>query len=500
MPKTKRLKLVKDAELAVAGTKEWRETVPVHLRAPLAKALSAMENNDMANALKWFGECAKIEPFSKPVLYFGGQCASQAYSTLKGENPNSPNLPQWRDIAETLTRAAFQVAPDDAIACHNVGRFLQDTDQDDEAAEFYRHALMLNPKLVETWGNLGTLLYQRGDVALAWEAWERCISLPPRVPSGSLTQSYIHLRKGDYIKGWQAYGERWNDIFFQRSYGRRNDLGPDHWLGGKLPKNHRLLVHGEQGLGDHVQFARYLPVLIEQGYNVVGLETRAVLKRWMEASFPDVPVFVRDGGPLPGFTHHVSSMDLPRILGTTLETIPPPIRPDVGESLWHGMRNGVTPRLSENYCVGIAWEGAKGNPADSLRSIPAEHLGILADIPGVTWVSLQFSPDAALTGRAWLGKNFIDGTEGCSDTLDTAHVMRRCDFIICVDTLTAHMAGTLGMPTWILHRFAREWRFLDAGKDCPWYPTARSLTQSAPGDWPGLLRSVRTELERMANG
>lgn len=484
-----------ESGISVVGTKRWNETVPVHLREPLAKALSFMEQNDLGQALWWFGECMQRMPAigweaqAKPVLYFGGQMAAQGYFSLKSREPHHPQLAEWRQMALDLVTAAYEAAPDDPVARHNAGRFLQDCGDDAAAIAHYRHTLLLDSTQVETWGNLGTALYQQGDPAEAWRCWDRCVSLDAEMASGRLSQAYIWLRKGEYQKGWAAYNDRWKDLVFQREYGRQAQLGPQHWLGEPLPKSHRLFLHGEQGLGDHIQFARYVPLLLERGINLVGLETRAVLSRWMEASFPDLPIFRRDETPLPSFTHHCSTLDLPGILGATLETIPPPIAPS--------LRAAFDPRDDRTLRAGIAWEGAKGNPADDIRSIPPEHLIHLSDISGVTWVNLQFAPDASMTARAWLGKNVVDGTEGCRDTLDTAAVMRGLDLVICVDTATAHLAGTLGTPTWVLHRYCREWRWLDQGEASPWYPSIRSLTQPKPGDWTSLLQQVRAELETM---
>ena len=205
-----------------------------------------------------------------------------------------------------------------------MGRFLQDDQDDVQAVECYRAALKVEPHRVETWGNLGTALYQLGDVEGGWHAWRRCLEETPESPSGALSQAYIHLREGRYPEGWALFNERWGDAEFYRGYGRK-EFGRPMWTGEKLKAGDGLLVHGEQGLGDHVQFARYVRVLLEQGYPVVGLETRAVLKQWMVKAFPEIAVYARDVDPLPRFSHHVSLMSLPGILGTTLETVPLPV-------------------------------------------------------------------------------------------------------------------------------------------------------------------------------
>lgn len=491
--------------VSVVGTKEWREHVPSALQEPLGKALHAMDTNDLPQAMYWFGVCFQLVPDeprlengamrlvpgsgAKPILYFGSQVAAQAYFTRRGrEHVPQAELDEWYQLTRSLMEGAVEVSPQDPVPMHNLGRFFDDCFETDKAIACYRRALSMNAELVESWGNLGTALYNEGRTTEAWDAWNQCLRLTPALPSGWLAQSYISLRKGDYIRGWSAFQHRWRDLVFKRDYGRSEQLGGIHWHGEPLPPTHRLLIHGEQGLGDHVQFARYLPLLQAQGYNVVGLETRAVLKRWMEAAFPDIPIFARDVDTLPPLTHHASSMDLPFLFATTLETVPPVIAPRDRPSRGLPVPAGTRP-------VGLAWAGAKGNPADHLRSIPTEALGVLADIPGVTWVGLLFHPDAPMIGRAWLGERFVDGTAGCRDTLDTAAVMDSLEHIYTVDTLTAHLAGTLGRPTTVLHRFCPEWRWTtDLGSRSPWYPTITNRVVPAPGAWRDLLEQIRCEL------
>lgn len=510
MAKTKKLKVqnggnptVPDDGVAVIGTKAWRSSVPLHLQKPLAKALRAMDENDIPNACIFFGECMNLcqsEHEAKPILFFGAQVTGQRWMELRGAAPDHPHIKEWMGLTEMLLRGAVEYFPEDAVPSHNLGRFLQDTGRPEEALAIYRHVMLLDPTQVETYGNAADLYYQAGDRAKAYELWEKAVSLETDKASGRLSQAYYWLRTGQYEKGWAAFNDRWKDLVFVRGYGRQKELGGIHWQGEPLKRGESLFLHGEQGLGDHIQFARYIPVLAERGVTVCGLETRGVLKRWMEASFPDLPIFARDVDDRPSFTHHCSTMDLPGVLGTTVETVPPPVAPGIGplkrlEDVHHNVDFGDI----EGLAVGIAWEGAKGNAADNIRSIPHEQLIHLADIPGVTWVSLQFGENAALIGRSWLGKNFVDGTDGCTDFLDTAAVMRGLDLIVTVDTSTAHAAATLGCETWILHRFAREWRWSDSGERTPWYPAARLFTQSAPNDWRELLLRVRAELEAKAN-
>lgn len=476
----------KNDGVATVGTDKWREVVPKHIQEPLKKALTAMEANDYKTALYWFGVCAEKEPFSRPVLYFGATCASAAYFGLRGAGTDVPPhlLDGWRECAETLTKAAYEVAPDDAVACHNVGRFIQDCGKDAEAVEYYRRAAQIDPGQVETWANWGTALAQLGDKVKANEYWDRAIHLEPRHASGMMAQAYIHLRRGNFSDGWRLFESRWRDIEFVRGYGRK-DLGERIWHGEPLKDGESVLFHGEQGLGDHVQFARFVREAKDRGINVFGMETRATLKRWMANAMPDIDIYVRDHDKPTGYTHHASFMSLPYLLGTTVETIPSPIAPHI-----------AMPKRFEGDTrkVGIAWHGAAGNPADIYRSVPHDKLVRLVPTKNVTWVNLQYDPNADLRLRAWLGNDCINGLEGCNDVYDTAQVVAGLDMVVCVDTLTAHMAGSLGVPTLMLNRYNAEWRWGTSDREISWYPSLTQIHQTAPMDWDAALDAVVARL------
>ena len=146
--------------------------------------------------------------------------------------------------------------------------------------------------------------------------------------------------------------------------------------------------------------------------------------------------------------------------------------------------------------VGLAWCGAIGNPSDTVRSVPDHLLAMLRGLD-VDWVSVQFTPAAGMYARAWLGDDIEDATDTCKDVLDTAKVLMTCDLVLTVDTLTAHIAGSLGLPTIVLHRFDREWRWYEASPETTiWYPGMQQWTQSRPNAWEPLLERVRVLLAR----
>ncbi len=464
--------------------------VPPNIKRPLLAALDAVDAGDMVTALSKFGECAAIDPTNKAVLYFGSDAAQKAYFHLRFADPPpaASLVSRWRAAAFTLSLAACEADPQDPVPAHNLARFIHDDGDDKGCVEWYRQALSLKRDFVESWGNLGTALYSEGHVEEAEACWTKCVTFETDQPSGLTSQAYVWLRRGDYARGWAALNARWSDPTFLAGYARK-DLPGQMWTGQPLRKRDQLYVHGEQGLGDHVQFARYLPILIEQGYPVCGLETRAPLKTWMEACLPEVPIYVRDVDEKPHITHHVSLMSLPGILG--LSDFPPPLKPDVPRAT-----KDISPRPLR---VGLLWRGTTGNMADFQRSIPVEKLEALSGMSGVTWVPLQYDPSGAagLQASLWIGDN-VEQAPPYDDVLGLAKVMMGLDMVVAVDTLGAHVSGSLGVPTLMLHRFCREWRWGQHTARTDWYPSVTNITCPKPYDWDGVLAEVRETLGRQS--
>lgn len=464
------------------------------LAKPLEKALRASEAGDLPTALWEFGECVKIDPLNKAVLYFAAESVQRAYFLFKMTQPppDPDKVAYYRQGVNALLEGMAEAYPDDPVALHNAGRFIQDDGNEVGSIPWYQKALRLRREQVESWGNMGAALYATGDIVQAEACWSKCVAFEAENASGSLAQAYVWLRRGDYLRGWPALNDRWRDPTFTATYGRK-DLGGMPWFGEPLRKGDTLLLHGEQGHGDHVMFGRYVRDAIAAGLPVIGLETRAPLKRWFEACLPDLPIYIRDTDKLPSFSHHAPLMSLPGLLKLGDPT--PALHPSnvfyLPSSLGHSQPSGARPMR-----VGIVWKGTSGNIMDTVRSIPDDLLGELADIPGVTWVSLQYDPSggASLTARAWLGKR-VECAE-YTDVLGMAEIMAGLDAVVSSDTLAAHVAGSIGVPTYLLQRFNREWRWGSHTESTAWYQSVTQLTQEKPGDWATLLRSLRERLQR----
>ncbi len=272
------------------------------------------------------------------------------------------------------------------------------------------------------------------------------------------------------------------------------------WDGSAAPQR-SVLLHSEQGLGDTLQFIRYAPLVKERCGSVI-VQCQPGLAPLLSRS-PGVDRLIVRGESLPQYHVQAPMLSLPGILGTRLETIPadvPYLFAD--DALVEAWRQRL---VSFQGCkVGIGWQGNPKYVTDNLRSIPLRHFAPLARVPGVRLFSLQKGPgseQAAAVRADWpiveFGPDF-DSRRGTF--MDTAAVMRNMDLVITSDTALAHLAGGLGVPVWVPLGTACDWRWLDAGEDCPWYPTMRLFRQSRLGDWAGVFAAIAGELARLVRG
>jgi hypothetical protein len=204
-------------------------------------------------------------------------------------------------------------------------------------------------------------------------------------------------------------------------------------------------------------------------------------------SVSGIETIVERGNPLPDFDFEIPAMSLPLAFATNLETIPnaiPYLRSDpLKSSLWKSRIEKIPAARK----LGIVWAGGEKHPSNSKRSMTPELLAPLAAIPGTAWISLQKDASAAPFP-------LHDWTTEFQDFADTAALVENLDGVIAVDTAVAHLAGALGKPVWILLPFAPDFRWLMDRSDSPWYPSARLLRQSSPGDWMGVVNRLAAEL------
>ncbi len=382
-----------------------------------------------------------------------------------------------------LAIASFQRAllhdPGHAAACLNLGNANVDIDRWDDAERYCREAIRLAPDLAEAHASLGFILTSQGRLDEAISACEAAIALRPDFTQAHWNQAVAALLAGDFDLGLRKYEWRKRHDRFRRDF--VNLSGPQ-WDGGD-PLGRTILVHAEQGFGDTVQFARYLPLIAARGARVVLACERPLIP--LLAQLPGVRVVPKDA-PLPRFDCWIDQMSLPLACGTRLDTVP-----SAGGYLRANPARTVAWRatLPSGTKVGLAWAGNSAHSNDRRRSMPPDALQRIVDVPGVHAVNLQVGPRATEIGLPDLSPRLTDYAE-------TAALIEALDLVVAVDTSVVHVAGALGKPTWVMLPHAPDWRWLLGRDDSPWYSSLRLFRQPAPGDWGTVIADVVAALAR----
>jgi Flp pilus assembly protein TadD len=400
------------------------------------------------------------------------------------------------DLAIPHLEKAVALSPQTAEIHINLGSAYCDMDRLDEAMGSFRQALAIDPHCANSHNNLGALLHRMGRLDEAVRAYRDAIRLDPEERDAPNNMAMALLLQGDYEQGWRLYETRWRSTHFKR--GVRHFAQPQ-WTGDLHPK--RLLIHAEQGLGDTLQFCRYLP-LIDPRHEVV-FEVEAPLVDLMR-QLPGVAAVVARGAPLPDFDAHCPLLSLPRVFETTLDTLPnqtPYLRADPAKVVRWAKRLEAVQGLK----VGLVWAGgARPNqpelaPTNRRRSMNLASLAPLAQARGVSFISLQKGPPASEVHAPPPGMTLFDFTDDLHDFTDTAALVETLDLVIGVDTAVAHLAAAMGKPVWLLNRFDTCWRWLMNRDDSPWYPTLRLFRQPAPGDWDSVTADIAAALQHAAD-
>jgi tetratricopeptide (TPR) repeat protein len=380
---------------------------------------------------------------------------------------------------------AMLLAPEHPDLCCNLGDALHAQGKVDEAIGWYQRTLKLNPEHSKACNCLCNGYFDKGDLVQSTAWCERALALEPDFGDARMNQCLLQLLQGDYLNGWRNYEVRW------KVYTPRTSPQP-RWLGAPL-RGARVLLHAEQGLGDSLQFLRYVPLVQAAGGKVM-LDLPAKLHR-LAKGFPGILALVNTGEPLPYFDCHCPLMSLPLALGTTLQTVPAQV-PYLSVPPEALAAAAALPWPASGLKVGLAWTGNPDHPKNRFRSVPLELLEPLLDLPGVHFFSLQMGPAAAELAARKL--HITDLAPITGDMADTAAQMANLDLIVTIDTSMAHLAGALARPVWVLLGYSPDWRWLMGREDSPWYPTARLFRQTRDDDWRPVIERVRTALRHLA--
>jgi tetratricopeptide (TPR) repeat protein len=390
------------------------------------------------------------------------------------------------DAALAAYDHATTLDPDYDEAFYNRGVTLQAMERHEEAVASYSQAIALRPDHADALKNRGMVLQALGRCDEAVADFDSAIALRPDHAQTHLSKAACLLQSGDFGGGWPEYEWR---LRLPELAASVRDFPQPRWMGERSIAGRTILLYGEQGLGDTIQFSRFVPEVVARGGRVV-LEVQRSLVRLL-ANLPGVAEAVAQGDDLPPFDLHCPLPSLPSVLGTALENLPVKPYLAAGPELAVPWLQRV--RAFPSLRVGLVWAGTTSLGADSRRSMAFAALRPLAEVRGVSFLSLQKDRAAGQMGRSEALRPY-DFTDELIDFADTAALVEALDLVISIDTSVAHLAGALGKPVWVLLRFDADWRWLRDRDDCPWYPTARLFRQTAPGDWDGVVSRVAAAL------
>ncbi|MCX8500227.1 MAG: tetratricopeptide repeat protein [Alphaproteobacteria bacterium] len=354
--------------------------------------------------------------------------------------------------------------------------------------------------------NRANILQDLGDFAAAIAGFKALVEHYPDYHDARWNLAFAELVSGDYRQGFRNFEVRW-----QRAPGRAGLRQFDRplWLGeaGLTPRT--LLVHAEQGLGDSLQFCRFVPLLLQRGVMRVIFEVQPALVALMTESFaaqaPAITVVPRDpsyprGDSLPPFDAHIPLMSLPLVFGTELDSLPTEIPYlQIAPARAARWRNRLESLAGSGKRIGLVWAGEcrRDIPlaveTDRLRSVALAAFAPWVQrmtAAGVRIVSLQLGPPRSQLSEVEFGAKIIDPMADVEDFADTAAILLALDGLVTVDTSVAHAAGGLGLPVTILSRHQGCWRWLVGRSDSPWYPSARIIHQARPMDWNAEIASL----------
>ena len=386
--------------------------------------------------------------------------------------------------ARAYYEQALQYNPKLVEAETNIGNLCRDEGRFADAIAHYRAALDIYPGVPEIWGNLGVALQESGRLEEAISTYEHALSISREDADIRRNRAHALLAAGRYEEGWHELEWRWRTAHMA-PYRKRWRV--PEWR-GQDPRGKHILVHAEQGLGDAIQFCRYIPLLAEKGARVT-VECADPLAPLL-AILPGVVRMIQPGTSIPSVDAHVSMMSLPGCFKTDADSIPADVPylqvPQKARRNWTGRTAG----WPEGKRIGIAWRGSAAHARDVVRSPGLAPFLALAKLPGVVLVSLQ-KDGGTEELAATPGADGIIGTAPMlNDFADTAALMSHLDAVVSCDTAPLHLAGALGVKTVAVLPHVPEWRWGRGESTCPWYPKMTLVHQPSFGDWDGAFERV----------
>jgi len=496
---------------AIASYDEALRRRPAYPEALLAGAEILAESGCDDDALRFYDEAIRLDPMPIAALLGRGlllqrrgrlEAAIATFERALALRPKDADLLCNKGVAlyhlgkltEALCAydAALHVRPRFPEALSNRGNVLMLLGRHEEALAGYDAALAIRPDYVEGLCNRALALQEVLRLDEAAADFEKALQPGPSFPHVRKNQAMLRLLRGDFERGLEGYESRWSHGGTLKSQSRLDLLewpGPAAGFG-------RLLVFDEQGLGDAIQFSRYLPLVASHGADVTFV-CRASLQRLFRGLAAQIDS-VDAVPPKRGFDHQIALASFPHAFATRPATIyaPSPYLRAEPERIAHwAARLG-----GQGLRVGLCWHGNAENKPHLARSIPLAAFAPLSALDGVRLISLQRCDGLdELADRPMKLEILGEDIDAEGDAfVDTAAIMMSLDLIVSCDTSVAHLAGALGRPVWTLLKRSPDWRWLLGRTDSPWYPTMRLFRQDVQGDWDAVIADVAAALKGFA--
>ncbi|TWA83219.1 tetratricopeptide (TPR) repeat protein [Azospirillum brasilense] len=455
--------------------------LPASAEALVNLAETALAGRRAEDAERAARRAAALAPGSSAALMMlGSACAARK---------------RW-DEAEAAYRAALDLAPGYGAAWGNLGSLLAGQGRFDEALEAFATAERHGFSGPSLWAARGNALLAMARPVEALADFDRVLDVRPHDAGMRWNRGFVRLLAGDCEGGWPEFDWRRHDARAEPPW--RRFVQPT-WSGGDIA-GRTILLYAEQGMGDTLQFVRYVPLVAERGARVI-LEVQQPLMSVL-AGLPGVKQLIARGDPLPDFDLECPLMSLPRVFGTKLDDVPaavPYLRPDPQRAAaWSERLAGGQLAARPGLRVGLVWAGNPRFPGDALRSPRLAGLRPVLDVPGVRVFGLQKGPGREDLEGVGMPASFTDLGPEIADFADTAAIMANLDLVISSCTGPAHLAGALGVPVWVVLPLSPDWRWLLGRDDSPWYPTARLFRQTRVGDWTEVAGRVADALRTAA--
>ena len=396
-------------------------------------------------------------------------------------------------FAEALAafRRAGALKPDDATIQVNLAAALQDQNQLADAIAVLEAVLARAPADCKALANLGNIHVALNQPAAGIALYERALAIDPNLPDVRYNIALAHLVLGELERGWAGYDARLET----KRHRELHVFDRPRWHAGEPIAGRTVLVYAEQGLGDTIQFVRYVPLLVARGARVI-VRVQSALQPLL-ALQAVAATFIAPADPLPDHDFQCPLLSLPREFATRLDSIPSPVpyltAPPAKVAAWRKVF-----AHAGGLKVGLVWSGNPRHQFDYNRSVPFDLFAqIAAGIPA-HFFAIQKELRGTDGVRLGATPHLTDLSGKLGNFADTAAVVTALDLVITVDTSVAHLAGALGTKTWVLLGYAPDWRWLLDRSDSPWYSSVRLFRQPAVGDWAPVIRAIRAELAALA--